>query len=172
LKLGLEFFVANGPDGVKQVHALGLPIFLDLKLHDIPNTVAGAMRAVASLGVEIATVHAGGGIDMMRAALKGAREGSGGRTTPPKIVGVTVLTSLGEDDLPQIGQVGSVADQVAKLADLAIDAGLAGIVSSAREIALLRRRLGAPWCRTLNGRPRLAAELGLSAGSETRRKPE
>ncbi len=143
LKLGLEFFTANGPAGVRQLQELGLPIFLDLKLHDIPNTVAGAMRAIAALGVEITTVHAGGGLDMMRAALDGAHDGVNSRTTPPKIVGVTVLTSLGEDDLSQIGQVGPVADQVAKLADLTVEAGLAGIVSSAREIALLRRRLGA-----------------------------
>jgi orotidine-5'-phosphate decarboxylase len=143
LKLGLEFFVANGPAGIAKVQELGLPIFLDLKLHDIPNTVAGAMRAVASLGVEITTIHASGGLEMMQAALDGAHDGAGSRTSPPKIVGVTVLTSLGEDDLSQIGQIGPVADQVAKLADLTVEAGLAGIVSSAREIALLRRRLGA-----------------------------
>jgi orotidine-5'-phosphate decarboxylase len=142
LKLGLEFFTANGAAGLRQIKALGLPIFLDLKLHDIPNTVAGAMRAIAALGVAVTTVHASGGREMMQAALEAAREATPADGAPPEIVAVTVLTSLGDEDLPTIGQTGPVAEQVVRLAQLTVESGLAGIVSSARELALLRSRLG------------------------------
>lgn len=142
LKLGLEFFTANGAAGLRQIKTLGLPIFLDLKLHDIPNTVAGAMRAIAGLGVAVTTVHAAGGAEMMRAAAETAREATPSDGTPPEIVAVTVLTSLGDEDLPSIGQIGPAAEQVVRLAELAIASGMSGIVSSARELALLRSRLG------------------------------
>lgn len=128
LKLGLEFFMAQGPDGVRRMTDLGLPIFLDVKLHDIPNTVAGAMRSLSPLGLAIVNVHAAGGAAMMAAA----REAMNPAT---KVVGVTVLTSLDADDLGATGVGGSAADQVGRLADLARGAGLDGVVCSGEEVA-------------------------------------
>lgn len=143
VKLGLEFFLAHGPAGVRAIQAVGLPIFLDLKLHDIPNTVAGAVRAVAGLGISVLTVHASGGAAMLRAATAAAQEAAAkAGVVAPRLVGVTLLTSLSDDDLPQIGQIGPVPDQVVRLAQLAVANGLAGVVSSAKEAALLRAKLG------------------------------
>jgi orotidine-5'-phosphate decarboxylase len=132
MKLGLEFFCANGHDGVLRIAEHGMPIFLDLKFHDIPNTVAKAVEAVAALSPAILTVHAAGGRAMMAAAKAAA---------PPetKVVGVTVLTSLDGDDLKSIGVQGSPAHQVERLADLARDAGLDGIVCAGSEVALARK---------------------------------
>ncbi|MBW7946537.1 MAG: orotidine-5'-phosphate decarboxylase [Sphingomonadaceae bacterium] len=131
IKLGLEFFMANGRDGVAAVAEGGVPVFLDLKFHDIPNTVAGAVRALGACPYDILTVHAGGGSDMMRAAKDEARPGA-------KVVGVTVLTSMDEDDLAATGVIGTPADQVRRLAALARGAGLDGIVCSAHEVAAMR----------------------------------
>jgi len=141
IKLGLEFFCANGPEGIRTVMsgAAGLPLFLDLKLHDIPNTVAGAVRAVAPLAPYLLTVHAAGGPQMMRAAAAAAAEMGESR---PRIVAVTVLTSLDAGDLAAIGVAGGVTDQAARLADLALASGLDGVVCSAHEAAALRRQLG------------------------------
>jgi len=141
IKLGLEFFCANGPEGIRTVMsgAAGLPLFLDLKLHDIPNTVAGAVRAVAPLAPYLLTVHAAGGPQMMRAAAEAAAETGENR---PRIVAVTVLTSLDAGDLAAIGVAGGVTDQAARLADLALASGLDGVVCSAHEAATLRRQLG------------------------------
>jgi orotidine-5'-phosphate decarboxylase len=141
IKLGLEFFCANGPEGIRTVMsgAAGLPLFLDLKLHDIPNTVAGAVRAVAPLAPYLLTVHAAGGPQMMRAAAEAAAEMG---ETRPRIVAVTVLTSLDAGDLAAIGVAGGVTDQAARLADLALASGLDGVVCSAHEAATLRRQLG------------------------------
>jgi orotidine-5'-phosphate decarboxylase len=127
LKLGLEFFCANGHEGVLRVAEHELPIFLDLKLHDIPNTVAKAVASLAPLEPAILTVHAAGGRDMMAAAKAAA---------PPttKVVAVTVLTSLDGSDLEATGVSGSPAAQVQRLADLARDAGLDGIVCSGAEV--------------------------------------
>ncbi len=143
VKLGLEFFTANGPAGVRAIQEQGLPVFLDLKFHDIPNTVAGGMQAAAALGVAIITVHGSGGSAMLRAAIEAARSGAAGAgVAPPKVVAITVLTSLGEDDLGAVGQQGPLPDQAQRLADLSLASGLDGIVCSAREAALLRKRLG------------------------------
>jgi orotidine-5'-phosphate decarboxylase len=131
VKLGLEFFSAHGPEGVRRVGELGLPIFLDLKLHDIPNTVAKAVAALAPLQLAILTVHAAGGREMLRAAKAAA-----GPAT--KVVGVTVLTSLDDSDLAAAGVSGSPADQVARLAALARDSGVDGIVCSGAEVAAAR----------------------------------
>jgi orotidine-5'-phosphate decarboxylase len=138
LKLGLEFFSAHGPDGVRAFSEMGLPIFLDLKFHDIPNTVAGACRAAASLGVSIINVHAGGGPAMLKAA------GEAARTVNPaiKVIAVTVLTSLNEADLWAMGVSGTPRDQVLRLAGLTKANGLDGVVCSAHEIAPLRAALG------------------------------
>ncbi len=131
VKLGLEFFSANGHEGVLRIAEGELPIFLDLKLHDIPNTVGKAVEALASLEPAILSVHAAGGRAMMAAAKEAA---------PPetKIVGVTVLTSLDESDLSAIGVLGSPADQVKRLAELARESGIDGIVCSGAEVAAAR----------------------------------
>ena len=128
LKLGLEFFCANGPAGVREMAKLGLPIFLDLKLHDIPSTVAKAMQALRPLEPAVVTVHAGGGLAMMEEAKAAAPAGT-------KVVGVTVLTSLDDDDLDATGVAGGCHGQVERLAMLAREAGLDGIVCSGREVA-------------------------------------
>lgn len=142
IKLGLEFFNARGPAGVAEVAGLGAPLFLDLKFHDIPNTVAGAVRAVVPLKPSILNLHASGGAAMMRAALDAARDTAAkGGIAPPKLIGVTVLTSLSDADLAEVGQPGA-SDQVRRLAALTKACGLDGVVCSPHEIALLRRDLG------------------------------
>jgi orotidine-5'-phosphate decarboxylase len=127
VKLGLEFFAANGPSGVREVASLGLPIFLDLKLHDIPNTVAKAVEALRPLEPAVLTVHSAGGRAMLEAAKAAASEKT-------KVVAVTVLTSLDEADLQSIGIAGSPGEQVSRLAGLARDSGLDGIVCSGAEV--------------------------------------
>ena len=133
VKLGLEFFSAQGPEGVRRVASLGLPLFLDLKLHDIPNTVAKAVKALAPLEPAILTVHAGGGRAMLEAA-------KGAALPATKVVGVTVLTSVSADDLLSMGVVDPPAEQVGRLARLAYSAGLDGIVCSGAEVADARSR--------------------------------
>jgi orotidine-5'-phosphate decarboxylase len=132
-KLGLEFFCAHGHHGVHEIAHLGLPIFLDLKLHDIPNTVAGAMQAIHVLEPAIVTVHASGGRAMMEDAKAAAGSGT-------KVVAVTMLTSLDERDLQQTGVTISAHDQVVRLAALAHAAGLDGIVCSGEEVAAVHRQ--------------------------------
>ena len=139
VKIGMEFFYARGPQGYRAVAAAGLPIFLDLKLHDIPNTVAGGIRAVLPLKPAIVNVHAAGGLAMMRAAAGAAKEAGDHR---PLVVAVTMLTSLDETDLAATGVRGTPADHVLRLAHLAAEAGLDGVVCSAHEIARLRAELG------------------------------
>ena len=131
LKLGLEFIHAHGHHGVHEVHKLGLPIFLDLKLHDIPNTVAGAMQAIHVLEPAIVTVHASGGQAMMEDAKAAAGEHC-------RVVGITLLTSLDEGDMAATGIGGNAHDQVMRLAGLAQAAGLDGIVCSGHEVAAVR----------------------------------
>ncbi len=143
LKLGLEFFSANGPTGVRTVAAAGLPLFLDLKFHDIPNTVAGAMRGVVALAPAMTTVHASGGGEMMRAAVQSAGEAAvRAGVRRPDILAVTVLTSTGQAELPAVGVGGTVLDQVKRLAALAQGAGVDGIVCSPHEVEELRRLCG------------------------------
>jgi orotidine-5'-phosphate decarboxylase len=142
LKLGKEFFTAHGPDGVRAAVG-GEPLFLDLKFHDIPNTVAGAVRAACHLRPAILNVHAAGGRAMMTAAGEAAREASEDLGHEgPWVIAVTVLTSLDEEDLAEVGQPGPVTDQVVRLARLAQDSGLDGVVCSPREIAVLRDACG------------------------------
>jgi orotidine-5'-phosphate decarboxylase len=137
VKLGLEYFLANGPDGLAVAGAT--PVFLDLKLHDIPNTVAGAVRSLLPLGVHLLTVHAGGGAAMVAAAREAAERATGPR---PLILAVTVLTSLDAAALQATGVGGAVSEQVARLGKLAIDSGADGLVCSAHEIVTLRQALG------------------------------
>jgi orotidine-5'-phosphate decarboxylase len=128
IKLGLEFFSANGRAGVKEMAAIGLPIFLDLKLHDIPNTVAKAVQALRPLNPAILTIHAAGGLAMMEDAKAAAPEGT-------KVVAVTVLTSLDQSDLTAVGYQGDPKAQVERLTLLAKEAGLDGVVCSGEEVA-------------------------------------
>lgn len=132
-KLGLEFFCAHGHAGVHEIGRLGLPIFLDLKLHDIPNTVAGAMQAIHAVGPAIVTVHASGGRAMMEDAKAAAATGT-------KVVAVTMLTSLDERDLARTGVAGSAHEQVMRLAELAQLAGLDGIVCSGKEVGEVKQQ--------------------------------
>ncbi len=170
LKLGLEFYLANGQLGYRRIAAAGLPIFLDLKLHDIPNTVAGALRAIAPLQPNILTVHASGGLAMMKAACDTAAEcADKGKLRRPKIVGVTVLTSLDEQDLSAVGQSVPVADQVKRLALLARSAGLDGVVCSPHEIEALRREMGEDFLLIVPGVRPNWAESGKQAGGDQKR---
>jgi orotidine-5'-phosphate decarboxylase len=137
-KVGLEFMTANGPEGVRRIVGLGLPVFADTKFHDIPNTVAGASRAIASLGVAIFNVHASGGSAMMQAAADAARQ-----VDPAiKTIAVTVLTSLDDNVLSEVGQHQPAREQVARLAALTKSAGLNGVVCAAHEIAIARQTGG------------------------------
>lgn len=134
-KVGLQLFTAEGPRLVQELAGSGHKVFLDLKLHDIPNTVSHAVKSIARLGVSMLTVHAAGGSSMLRAAVEAAGERMA-------VLAVTVLTSFGEDDLHETGVRGATPDQVLRLAALAQDNGCAGVVTSARETALVRKSLG------------------------------
>ena len=143
LKLGLEYFCFNGPEGIKLISKTGAKIFLDLKFHDIPNTVSGAIKAILHLQPYMLTVHLSGGYDMLMKAndivseycLKNAIK-------RPKILGVSVLTSLDDNDFSSLGIKGRVEDQVIRLAKLAEAADLDGLVSSAKELKIIRKELG------------------------------
>jgi orotidine-5'-phosphate decarboxylase len=143
-KIGSELFTAAGPDIVKKIRALGALVFLDLKFHDIPNTVAKAVAAAVRLDVQMLTVHASGGFEMLRAAEQAAEEIAWklGRT-PPLVLGVTVLTSFDSGALREIGGDGNVEFQVRRLATLATKAGLRGLVCSPLEVSALRKILPA-----------------------------
>jgi orotidine-5'-phosphate decarboxylase len=138
LKLGLEFYLAHGSAGYRRLAEVGLPIFLDLKLHDIPNTVAGAVKSLLPLQPKFMTLHTGGGSAMMKAAVDAAAKSE----TRPKLLGVTVLTSMDGGDLAAVGQDSNPATQVQRLAKLAKASGLDGVVCSPEEVASLRAALG------------------------------
>jgi orotidine-5'-phosphate decarboxylase len=138
LKIGLEFIAANGPRGIEKIVALGRPVFADVKFHDIPNTVAGAAREIARLGVSLFNIHASGGEAMMRAA----REAAASINPNVKLIAVTVLTSLNDGDLDAVGQHTPAHAQVERLAKLAKHSGLDGVVCSALEVGPLRGALG------------------------------
>jgi orotidine-5'-phosphate decarboxylase len=143
-KIGMELFTAEGPALLAEAIAMGKRPFLDLKYHDIPNTVAGAVRSAARLGVHMLTVHTTGGKEMMDAAARAANEEFARAGTPkPLLLGVTILTSLKDDDLRQIGYARATADQVLRLALLAKAAGLDGVVCSPHEIEIIKRECGA-----------------------------
>lgn len=138
LKVGKELFTRAGPALVEELQGRSFDVFLDLKFHDIPNTVARAVAAAADLGVWMVNVHALGG----RAMMEAAREALAGSKQAPLLIAVTVLTSMGADDLRAVGLEGTPEANVQRLAQLASDAGLDGVVCSPREIAVLRRSLG------------------------------
>jgi orotidine-5'-phosphate decarboxylase len=143
-KIGSELFTSAGPDIIKRIRALGAPVFLDLKFHDIPNTVAKAVAAAVKLDVQMLTVHTSGGSEMLKAAEQIAQE-SAWRLghAPPLVLGVTVLTSLDSNSLSEIGLDPNVTRQVRRLANMANKAGLRGLVCSPREVAELRQMLPA-----------------------------
>lgn len=160
IKVGKELFTAHGPDGVRAV-AGGEPLFLDLKFHDIPNTVAGAVRAASHLRPFLLNVHASGGRAMMVTAAEANREAAEDNGVPrPLLLGVTVLTSLAENDLAELGLSGSAEDQVKRLAVLAQESGLDGVVCSPKEIAPLRALCGAGFLLVVPGIRPSSADAG------------
>lgn len=137
-KVGMQLYTAEGPQMVRDLVASGRKVFLDLKYHDIPNTVAAAVGEAAQLGVTMLTVHASGGTKMLHAAVEAARE----KNSFLQVLAVSVLTSMDDQDLNETGVHGPVVDQVVWLASLALEAGCAGVVSSPREVKTLRTKLG------------------------------
>jgi len=155
LKLGLEFFMAHGAAGYQTIAASGAPIFLDVKLHDIPNTVAGAVSSLVPLRPTYITLHASGGMAMMKAAVESATKAQGPR---PKLLAVTVLTSLDNKDLASVGQHTNTTEQVVRLGKLAKESGVDGCVCSPEEIKPLREALGKDFILMVPGiRPAWAA---------------
>lgn len=151
VKLGLEFFVAHGAAGVHQVmESAGVqgqdgtyPLFLDLKFHDIPNTVAGAVRAAVGTRCRMLTIHAGGGRSMAAAAVAAAHEAADALSIPtPLVLAVTLLTSLDAAEVAEVGYGDAIPDQVLRLADVALSAGVPGLVCSPHEIEPIRKRFG------------------------------
>lgn len=171
IKLGLEFFLAHGATGVQRAfpeslrEGRRLGFFLDLKLHDIPNTVAGGIRAVAGLEPSFITLHAAGGPAMLKAAVEEtASQASRSGKRRPRLLGVTVLTSLDADDLAAIGVAGTPTDQALRLATLARDCGLDGVICSPQEISALRAECGPDFVLMVPGiRP-----AGSAAGDQKR----
>ena len=155
VKVGLEMFTACGPDCVREVADLGFNVFLDLKLHDIPNTVAKSIESVSKLPIGMLTLHTGGGREMMAWAVKAQQQ----HAPMLRLLGVTVLTSMGAQDLSEVGVTAAPEAQVVRLGKLAIDAGLRGLVCSPLELAPLRAVLPADVALVTPGiRPR---EAGL-----------
>jgi orotidine-5'-phosphate decarboxylase len=160
LKVGKELYTAEGPALLEQLMAMEFEVFLDLKFHDIPNTVAQACKAAAALGVWMVNVHALGGRRMMEAA----REAVSQAERPPRLIAVTVLTSMGQADLAEIGINATPAEMVLRLARLTRSSGLDGVVCSGEEAAILRREMGESFCLVTPGiRP-----VGANAGDQTR----
>jgi len=158
-KVGKQLFTAEGPQVVRDLVASGRKVFLDLKFHDIPNTVAGAVQSAADLGVSMLTVHASGGSKMLKAAAEAASSSA----SKPMVLAVTVLTSLNDADLQELGLPVGVADQVLRLAGIARNAGCTGIVSSAHEAASLRRNLGEGFAIVTPGVRPAGTEVGDQA---------
>lgn len=140
VKLGKEFFAANGPEGVRAIASIGLPIFLDLKFFDIPNTILAAVASVSQLKPAMISIHISGGCKMLKAAKNALKKFGDSR---PLLIGVTVLTSFGDEDLRALGIKDSVSDQVTRLAGLALESGIDGVVCSAHEATQLRKIGGA-----------------------------
>ena len=141
-KIGSELFTSAGPDIVRRIRAMRAAVFLDLKFHDIPNTVAKAVAAATRLDVQMLTVHASGGSEMLRAAEDSAQQtAQPAGLNPPLVLGVTVLTSMDSNELGDIGVQSNVGKQVERLANLAVKAGLRGLVCSPLELAGLRQSL-------------------------------
>ncbi len=136
IKIGLELFTREGPRLVEEIRGRGEKVFLDLKLHDIPNTVRGAVRSACQLGVQMRTIHASGGPAMLKAASEEAQAAG----SPPLLLAVTALTSLSSDDVQNLGITGSVEQWVERLANMARSSGIRGLVASSKELPMLRRK--------------------------------
>ena len=164
-KVGLELYVAEGPKVISELKALGAEIFLDLKFHDIPNTVAGAVRSATRLGVSYLNIHCGGGSEMIRAAVEAcASEAGNAGVDKPALLGVTVLTSLDDKSVQEIGFPRSASAQVKHFVELAKDCGLDGVVCSAEELPLVKSLAGKGFVAMVPGiRP-----LGAAAGDQKR----
>jgi orotidine-5'-phosphate decarboxylase len=177
-KIGKRLFTSDGPDFVRELVGKGDRVFLDLKFHDIPNTVAGAVGAATKLGVWMVDVHASGGATMMRAARAAADEEAARHSNPaPLIIGVTVLTSFDQKTLDDVGVSSDVRTQVERLAALAKLSGLDGVVASPQEIGVIRARVGRDFCVVTPGirgandargdqQRTLTAAQALSAGAD------
>jgi len=167
-KVGLSLFVEHGPAAVRAFQERGAQVFLDLKLHDIPNTVELAAARAGALGVAFLTVHASGGEAMLRAAVRGARAGAeAAGHAPPRVLAVTVLTSFSPEELQAVGLSGGPEQAASRLARLAVDAGVGGLVCSPREVEGLRAALGpGPYLCTPGIRPEGSAK-GDQARAET-----
>jgi orotidine-5'-phosphate decarboxylase len=158
VKLGLEFVHSCGHDKVKEIIDLGVDVFLDLKFHDIPNTVAQATKAVASLGASVINLHASGGLKMMSTAYSELHSECGRLSIdPPKLISITVLTSLDNEDLESVGQNGPTDVQALRLASLTKQAGLDGVVCSGRDLSAIRSSIGTDFLTVVPG-IRLATE--------------
>lgn len=156
-KVGKQLFTAEGPQIVRELVSSGRKVFLDLKFHDIPNTVAGAVSSAKALGVSMLTVHASGGSKMLKAAVEAASNG-------PMVLAVTALTSLNDADMAEIGISGRASDQVLRLASLARNSGCPGLVASPNEAAAIRQELGDGFAIVTPGiRP-----SGFEAGDQAR----
>jgi orotidine-5'-phosphate decarboxylase len=167
VKVGLSLFVEQGPAAVRPFRDQGASVFLDLKLHDIPNTVEGAATAAASLGAAFLTVHASGGEEMIRAAVRGAAKGAErAKVPPPRILAVSALTSLSDADVKALGFGASAAEMAGRLADVAVKAGAGGLVCSAQEARALRARHSGLFLCTPGIRP-----AGVAAGDQARVEP-
>jgi len=158
-KIGKQLFTAEGPQVVRDLVSSGRKVFLDLKFHDIPNTVAGAVKAAAELGVSMLNVHASGGSKMLKAAVEAAEQSF----VKPLVLAVTVLTSLSDADLPELGVSGNLRSQVLRLAALARSAGCDGVVASAQEARELRRELGEDFVIVTPGIRPVGSALGDQA---------
>lgn len=158
-KVGKQLFTAEGPQVVRDLIASGRSVFLDLKFHDIPNTVAGAVREAAKLGVAMLTVHASGGRKMLTSAAEAAAQSS----AKPLVLGVTVLTSTSEAELAEVGVMGKLEEQVLRLATEVVQSGCGGVVASAREASMLRDKLGSGFAIVTPGVRPIGAEHGDQA---------
>ena len=162
-KVGMQLYTSEGPSIVRELVGSGRRVFLDLKYHDIPNTVGAAVREAGGLGVSLLTVHGAGGSKMLRAAVEAARESN----PAMKVVAVTVLTSMDEEALHEVGVPGNLEKQVEKVANLALKAGCHGVVSSAREAKALRTHLGSDFLVVTPGVRPTGAALGDQARAVT-----
>lgn len=164
MKLGMEFFNANGPQGVKQIIDLGMPVFIDLKLSDIPNTVAAGIRSLLPLQPFMLNIHILGGRQMMQAAVAAANEAENLGYTRPMLIGVTIVTSMEDADMQELGIKHTASEQVIHLAKLAQDCGLDGVVCSSHEIAAIKAACGKEFKTIVPGiRPK-----GISAHDQKR----
>ncbi|MBN6185908.1 orotidine-5'-phosphate decarboxylase [Aneurinibacillus sp. BA2021] len=165
VKIGMQLYYAAGPEYVREIKAKGYSVFLDLKVHDIPNTAKGAMQSVAGLGVDMVNVHAAGGLKMMEAAREGLERGTPAGSTRPLLIGVTQLTSTTQEMLnAELGIAGTVEECVVRYARLVQQAGLDGVVASPKEVPLIKEACGADFITVTPGiRP-----AGTDAGDQHR----